>query len=88
METIIIILGLVAFVDQLLIKWSVWYRLEQFTSKQNSKFLHSAATCRFCLLFHLGLIVSAVYGLATGFNITLYLTPFVVSGLLTLSKKL
>lgn len=80
-QTTLIVFGMVHFIDALFKKWFVWDWIEQQGSKANSKFIFDLSFCRFCLLFHLGWIVTlivACFGHATW---SWLIVPFIVSGL-------
>lgn len=88
MKTITIILGLVLFIDNIFRKYYVWHRIAKAGAKQSkSYFLYQLAQCQFCILFHVCTCLSLLYGWVTGFDLTIFLTPFVVSGILTTILK-
>jgi len=87
MENIIIILGLLYFIDALLDKFLIWNWIERKGSKVKFKFMYLLSQCRFCIMFHIGWILTLIYGAITVFKIELIVVPFVISGLTRIIEK-
>lgn len=102
-QPIIILLGIVYFIDAIFNKYHVWKLIEKKGSKQ-SKFVYKLTSCRFCMNFHLNWIVILMLGFfsellgffsesqnALGFfselSIEIVILPFVVSGLINFIKS-
>ena len=84
---IIIVLGIVNFLDGLFQKWNIWNWLSKIGSETSSRFIYDLTTCKICLTFHLSILVTLLMGASCGFEWGLFTVPFVVVGLTTLLKK-
>jgi hypothetical protein len=78
---------MVGFFDALLSKFDVYGRFEKYASNDAPKLIYKLSKCRFCILFHLGWVSSVVVIPFVIYDITIILTPFVVSGALKLIKN-
>lgn len=87
LQTIFVVTGLVLFIDVLFEKWDVWGHLDWLASKTSTEFIYTMLTCRFCVLFHVGWILTIIYGLFAGFSGALLIVPFVVGGFIHLINK-
>lgn len=87
MERIIIILGIIYFIDALLEKFNIygWFMLKAM--KSPIKLIYDLSCCKFCIMFHLTWIITFIYGAITGFSLSLVVVPFVVSGLIRIIEK-
>ena len=86
-QAILIITGLVLFIENLFDKWHVWHSIEKASENAPVKLLYMLMQCKWCMLFWLGVLICLFYNLADGFCLADLLTPFVVSGLITLKFK-
>lgn len=87
LQTIFIVFGLVMFINAIFEKWSVWDDISRIGSNTTSEFLFKLTTCRFCLLFHIGWIVTIVVGLFGTFSWPLLAVPFIVGGFIHIIGK-
>jgi len=83
---IIIVLGAVLFITALMEKFHIWFRIEKFGASQKRKFIYDLSQCRFCVTFHLCVIVSLLYIAATGIGFENMIFVPIISGLTTLKK--
>lgn len=88
MERIIIILGLLYFIDAMFDKFFIWRKMEEVSRFAPNRFVYKLMNCRFCLMFHMTWIITVIYGTATSFEMKLLLVPFVVIGLSRLKEKI
>ena len=86
-QSIFVVLGLLHFTDNLFDKWGVWERVAKFGAKSKHIFIYKLCFCHFCLLFHIGWIITIIYGAFLSFSFDLMVVPFVVSGLTRLIVK-
>lgn len=86
-KIILITFGIVSCIDALFEKWFVWDWIEEQGSKAKSKFVFDLSFCRFCLLFHLGWMVTLFVACFEGFTWSCLLVPFVVSGIMYKMNK-
>lgn len=86
-QTILAVLGLLYFTDALFDKWNVWERIAEFGSRSKHKLVFDLCFCRFCLMFHIGWMITIVYGAIYAFSVDLLIVPFVVIGLTRLIEK-
>lgn len=86
-QTILIVLGLLHFIDALFEKWNIWENVLQFGCNSKHKFIYDLCFCRFCLLFHLGWIITFLYGCFYSFSFDLMIVPCVVTGITYLIQK-
>lgn len=86
MEKIILILGLLLFIEALFIKWNVYNKIAQLGASQKSKFFYNLCTCMFCLRFHFSVIITLIVIIFAGYYQEALITPFVVTGLSTLKQ--
>jgi hypothetical protein len=84
---ILIILGVVNFIDALFIKFGIWDLIALEGSKVNSEFVFQLSRCEFCLKFHLATVSTLVLICFTGFEWGVLIVPVVVSGLIHLINK-
>lgn len=87
LEAVLIIFGLIQFVDVILTKFDLWDLVQRWGSNSDSELMFQLTSCRFCLWFHLGWILTVVFGIFTGFEWWLLVVPFIVSGLTSLISK-
>lgn len=85
-QHILIVMGLVLFIEALFDKWGFWYDLHEYGVKKN-RFVYDLTSCMFCVRFHLSWITTLILCLLTGFEDYSILIPFIVSGLTTLKDK-
>lgn len=85
-HAVLIIFGLILFINALFDKWGWWHKLSVFGANSKYKFVYDITNCRFCLLTHLSILLTIVYGAIIGYEDYLLIIPFIVSGLLTLRK--
>lgn len=85
-QSILVIYGLVLFLDALFDKWGIWFRLEEWGASSETKFIYKLTNCRFCTLTHLSTILTIIYFAFAGCSWEALVVPFVVSGLLTLKR--
>jgi hypothetical protein len=81
LQSILIVACLVYFVDALFFKWHIWEKIKVWGSYSKIMWLFELSFCRFCLMFHIGWVLTVLYGIAFGFEWSLLIVPFVVSGL-------
>jgi hypothetical protein len=86
-QTILVVYGLLYFIDSLFDKWNTWERIAEFGSTAKHKFIYDLCFCRFCLMFHLAWMITILYGAFSSFSFDLVAVPFVVSGLTRLIEK-
>jgi len=86
--TIIIILGLLYFIDAIFDKFFIWEKIENEGMKAGLKIIYDLSQCRFCLMFHIAWIMTVFYGAIAGFKTELIIVPFVVLGLTRLKEKI
>ena len=86
-QNIIILVGLMGFLEALFIKFSVWTKLEFIGSKSKYKLIYKLLSCRFCFKFHISWIIYALLvflGFLKDFNLLVLLS---VNGLIFYSKN-
>lgn len=86
-QKILVIFGLVLFVNQLFIKKGIWTKIQERGSISRFEWIYKLTSCKFCLIFHLCWMVTFFYGVFNGFEWCLLIVPFVVSGLTRLMTK-
>lgn len=86
-QSILVVACLVYFIDALLVKWHGWEKIKIWGSYSSILWIFELSFCRFCLMFHIGWILTILYGFIFGFEWTLILVPFVVSGLTRLIER-
>lgn len=86
LQTIFVVLGLTLFINALMEKWNLWDDIARFGSNSKSKFFYQLTTCRFCLLSHIGLVVTCIVGIFGGLSVSwsVLIVPMVVSGFIHL----
>jgi hypothetical protein len=86
-QFILVVFGLVLFVDQLFVKWA-WYDKVSLWAKYERKndFIKDMVECPFCCRTHIAVVITILAGLITGFDNYMIVVPFVVSGLMTFKK--
>lgn len=84
LTAIFIIYGLLLFVDALMDKWGLWFRIHEYGSNSESGFIYKLTNCKFCLRTHFSIIATIIYFSITGFTWDAIAVPFIVSGLWTL----
>lgn len=80
-QSIIIITGLVMFLNEMFVKFNVYGFMEKMAADAKTKFMNELLQCRFCIRFHLTWITTIAYGGFCGFFWLLVVVPFVVSGI-------
>ena len=86
--TILVILGIVLFIDTLFDKWFFWHKFEEFGEKQKlSIWIFNLTQCRFCCLFWMTIFVWFIAVCFGVLEFTTFPVVFVVSGLTTLKHK-
>ena len=75
------------FIQALMEKKQIFERLNEFGSKQKSKFMYQLLSCKFCIMTHTTIVVCFVVYITTEQEKTFLFVPFVVSGLLTLKRN-
>lgn len=80
-QSIFVILGLLIFVKLLFDKWDVWSMFSEIGSQSEFEWVYKLTNCQFCLLFWFSIIISIVYGIASGFFWGLLAVPFIVNGI-------
>lgn len=87
-STILILTGIVLFVDTLFDKWNFWHWFETFGQNQTwSIWLYNLTQCRFCCLFWMTNLIwlwAAIFGFLQW---TTFPVVFIVAGLTTLKHK-
>ena len=83
-QSIFVILGLLIFTKLLFDKWNIWTTISELGSQTDFKWIYKLTNCRFCLMFHFGLLITIIYSIANGFEWSLLAVPFIVSGLIHL----
>lgn len=84
LQQIFIVFGLVLFIDAMFEKWSIWNDIAKIGSRSTKEWIFKLTTCRFCLLFHIGWIVTVIVGLFGTISWPLVIVPFVVGGFIHL----
>lgn len=82
MFIIILVLGLVAFINGVFNKYDLYTKIGLWSSRQGSKFLYKAGNCKFCISAYLSIIVTIIVSLFVGFQWEHLGVPFAVAGLL------
>lgn len=80
-DCIIIIAGIIGFLTALFDKKNIWDTLSRKSMKVKSKALFTFLNCSFCFMFHVGWILTVIYGCFMGFFWWMIFIPFLVSGL-------
>lgn len=78
---------MIHFVDAILQKFNLWKDIEFWGSNTDSELIFQLTSCRFCVMFHLGWILTVAVGLFLGFSWSMLVVPFVVSGLVSLTSR-
>ena len=86
-QLIIVVTGIVSFIDAIFEKFYVWSRLQEVAANQESKFIFRLASCAFCIKFHMCVFIVSFLGLIIGFEPFFVLVPIVSSGIMYLIKK-
>jgi len=87
-QSVLIVACLVYFVDAMFFKFNVWENIKVFgANNAKSMFIFKLSFCRFCLMFHIGWIITVLYGLFFGFEWSLLLVPFIVAGLTRIIER-
>lgn len=81
-ECIIIIAGIIGFLTAMFDKKNIWDTLSRKSMKVKSKALFAFLNCSFCFMFHVGWLLTVLYGTFVGFKWWMIIVPFVVSGLM------
>jgi hypothetical protein len=87
LQSILIVAFLVYFIDAIFVKHHVWEKIKVWGSYAKIQFLFELSFCRFCLMFHIGVIITVFYGFVFGFDWTLIIVPFAVAGLTRLIER-
>lgn len=85
--TIIIVVGIVHFIDAIFEKTETWDQIGEYGADQGSKLIYELLNCRFCLLFHIAWIITLFYGVICSFSWGLLIVPFICSGISHLINK-
>ncbi len=80
-ECILVITGLIIFTKAIFDKKGTWNIIMKHGSKSKLKFIYKLTHCKFCMMFHTGVLLTIFYGLFFGFYHWMIIVPFVVSGL-------
>lgn len=80
-QTILIVFGLLHFVDAMFRKFSVYEKIEYLGSRSKFRIIYDLICCRFCIQFHLCWMLTITLGAFSGFSFDLLVVPFVVLGL-------
>lgn len=83
MKLLVIILGLTAFAEALASKFWIWDLLERKGAESGSQLIYELFSCRLCLSFWTGTLITIVASLIAGPELIHLMIPFVVSGILT-----
>ena len=86
-DILIIVIALISFLDAIFEKIGMWEMLQKAAADQESKFLYKLSSCRFCIKFHMSVIMVVTIGFVDGFNLNLVTIPFLASGLMYLFDK-
>lgn len=87
-EQILILTGFIGFITALFSKYNVWRRLERWGAmEQDSRLVAELMNCRFCLTFHISVIVYGAMCVVTNGNDFNLAVIVVSNGLIHLFKN-
>lgn len=86
LEIIIIVLGLVLFVEKLFDKWSIFYKLQEKSANVGKRWMYDLLNCRFCLMFWMSVIITTFAVIFVEIELKYLLIPMIVTGLKNITK--
>lgn len=86
-QSVLLVLGAVHFLDALFDKWGFWNKLSEYGSQSRFRLVYDLTNCKFCIMFHLSVLITIAFGAIWSFSMGLVAVPFVVGGLTRLIRK-
>lgn len=86
-EIILLALGLWGFLDGLFEKWNIWDWIALKGSQSKIGLIYKLSQCRFCLNFHISIIITLILGVILSFSWGMLIVPVICSGIIHLMKK-